>query len=86
MLTLTYQRRALHFHLDTRRPEVIRRQASGAPGRRPSLAEMLRESLRGRALTSDIERDALVDLGLHYLREAELVSAVRDRPAAVEEE
>jgi len=79
------QRKALHFHLDTRRPEVIRRDASGAPGRRPSLADMLRESLRGRMLASDIDRDALVDLGLHYLREAELVGAVRDRPTAVEE-
>lgn len=79
------QRRALHFHLDTRRPEVIRRDASGAPGRRPSLADMLRESLRNRVLTSDIDRDALVDLGLHFLREAEQVSAVRDRPTAVEE-
>ena len=79
------QRRALHFHLDTRRPEVIRRAESGAPGRRPSLADMLRDSLRGRVLTSDIDREALVDLGLHYLREAEHVSAVRDRPTAVEE-
>jgi len=79
------QRRALHFHLDTRRPEVIRRNASGAPGRRPSLADMLRDSLRGRVLTSDIDRDALVELGLHYLREAEQVGAVRDRPTAVEE-
>ena len=79
------QRRALHFHLDTRRPEVIRRDASGAPGRRPSLADMLREGLRSRVLTSDIDRDALVDLGLHFLREAEQVSAVRDRPTAVEQ-
>ena len=79
------QRRALHFHLDTRRPEVIRRDESGAPGRRPSLADMLRDSLRGRVLTSDIDRESLVDLGLHYLREAEQVSAVRDRPTAVEE-
>jgi exonuclease SbcD len=79
------QRRALHFHLDMRRPEVIRRDASGAPGRRPSLADMLRESLRSRVLTSDIDREALVDLGLHFLREAEQVSVVRDRPTAVEE-
>jgi hypothetical protein len=79
------QRRALHFHLDMRRPEVIRREAGGAPGRRPSLADMLRESLRSRVLTSDIDRESLVDLGLHFLREAEQVSAVRDRPTAVEE-
>src|SRR5690606_32296543 len=41
------QRRALHFHLDTRRPEMIRRTVSGgAPGRRPSLGELLRERLQ----------------------------------------
>ena len=65
------QRRALHFHLDTRRPEVIRAERSGAPGRRPSLADTLRESLRGRVLTSDIDRERLIALGLQYLAEAE---------------
>ena len=82
-----WQRRALHFHLDTRKPEMVRaREASGAPGRRPSLADMLRESLRSRLLTSDIDRDALVELGLHYLREAEQAGVVRDAPAAAEEQ
>ena len=42
------QRRALHFHLDTRRPESVRREVSGSPGRRPSLADTLREALRAR--------------------------------------
>jgi DNA repair protein SbcD/Mre11 len=79
------QRRALHFHLDTRRPEVQRTMASGGPGRRPSLADMLRESLRNRVLTSDIERDRLVELGAHYLREAEQAGNVRGATAAVEE-
>jgi hypothetical protein len=72
------QRRALHFHLDTRRPEVLRAYASGSPGRRPSLAEMLRESLRNRVLTSDIDRDRLVELGAHYLRDAEQAGTVRE--------
>jgi hypothetical protein len=80
------QRRALHFLLDTRRPEVIRSYASGAPGRRPSLADMLRESLRSRVLTSDIGRDALVELGLHYLREAEQAGIASNLPAAAAEE
>jgi hypothetical protein len=81
-----FQRRALHFHLDTRRPEVIRRDAGGGPGRRPSLAEMLRDSLRNRVLATDIDRETLVELGLHYLREAEQVGAVRDVRTAVEEQ
>lgn len=74
-----YQRRALHFVLDARRPSVLRTSVSesGAPGRRPSLADTLREALRSRVLTSDIDRDRLVDLGEHYLREAELDMASR---------
>jgi exonuclease SbcD len=80
-----FQKRALHFHLDTRRPEVLRTYASGGPGRRPSLADMLRESLRNRVLTSDIDRDRLVELGAHYLREAEQVAPPRDLSVSVEE-
>ena len=79
------QRRALHFHLDTRRPEMVRPATSGAPGRRASLADTLRESLRSRTLSSDIDRDALVELGLHYLREAESMGAIRDSAAAAED-
>jgi DNA repair protein SbcD/Mre11 len=66
-----FRRSALHFHLDTRRPEVVRREGQGAPGRRQSLSETLRDSLRSRTLTSDLNRDALVELGLHYLQEAD---------------
>jgi exonuclease SbcD len=80
-----FQRSALHFHLDTRRPEVIRNSASGAPGHRPSLAAMLRESLRNRVLTSDIDRDRLVDLGAHYLDEADQDATQRDFVQAVDE-
>ena len=67
-----YRKRALHFHLDARRPEPIRLSAvSGAPGRRPSLAETLRDRLHARPLESDVDREALVALGLRYLRDAE---------------
>ena len=74
-----YQRRALHFVLDARRPTVVRASSaeSGAPGRRPSLADTLREALRSRVLTSDIDRDRLVALGEHYLREADQDLATR---------
>jgi len=61
------------FHLDTRRPEILRTSASGGPGRRPSLADTVREKLRTRVLESDIDREALVALGLHYLKEADAV-------------
>lgn len=76
------QRRALHFHLDMRRPEMVRRQASGSPGRRPSLAETLREALRARTVSAGVEREQLVALGLKYLAEAELTEPAREMPGA----
>src|SRR5205823_232787 len=70
-----YKRRALHFHLDTRRPEIVRpEKGEGGPGRRASLADTVRDKLRSRPLTENIDREALVELGLHYLREADLVA------------
>ena len=78
-----YKRRALHFHLDTRKPEIVRSLSiSGAPGRRPSLAETVRTQLETRLIEGDIDRGALVELGLHYLREAEAVVAAAPAPAA----
>jgi len=70
-----YKRKALQFHLDTRRPEIVRPDAGyGAPGRRASLADTVRDKLRSRVLTENIDREVLVELGLHYLREADLVA------------
>ncbi|MGQ0649480.1 MAG: metallophosphoesterase family protein [Gemmatimonadaceae bacterium] len=66
------RRRALQYHLDTRRPELLRSApVGGNGGRRPSLVELVQERLWSRPLTPDIEREALVELGLRYLREAE---------------
>jgi exonuclease SbcD len=70
------KRRALHFHLDTRRPEIVRLFGQGSPSRRPSLADTVRDKLRSRPIEADIDREALVALGLHYLREAEALAAV----------
>jgi 3',5'-cyclic AMP phosphodiesterase CpdA len=66
-----FKRRALHFHLDTRRPEIVRLSGHGAAGRRPSLADVVREKLMSRVLENDIDRKELVALGLRYLAEAE---------------
>lgn len=66
-----YKRRALHFLLDTRRPEMVRAASSGAPGRRPSLADVVREKLQARPVDPQVDREALVALGLHYLSLAE---------------
>ncbi len=77
-----YKRKALHFHLDTRRPEIVRpEKGQAAPGRRASLADTVRDKLRSRILTENIDREALVELGLHYLREADLVAGPTDEEA-----
>ena len=66
-----YKRRALHFLLDARRPQPVRIDASGAPGRRASLTDTVRLMLEKRDITPGIDRKSLVDLGLHYLNEAD---------------
>jgi hypothetical protein len=70
-----YKRSALNFHLDLRRPEPLRLHGTGAPGRRPSLNEIVREKLMTRSLESDVDRVTLVARALAYLDEAELVAA-----------
>jgi exonuclease SbcD len=76
-----FKRKALHFNLDTRRPEIMRpKVGQAAPGRRASLADTVREKLQTRVLTENIDRAALVELGLYYLREADTVAG-----AAVDE-
>jgi hypothetical protein len=66
-----YRRRALQFLLDPRKPQIVRNVGQGAPGRRPSLADTLREKLSARAIEADIDRERLVNLGLYYLSLAE---------------
>ena len=78
-----YKRKALHFHLDTRRPEIVRpEKGQAAPGRRASLADTVRDKLRSRVLTENINREALVELGLHYLREADAVAGPTEEEEA----
>ena len=77
-----FRRRALHFHLDTRRPEIIRSVGHGSPSRRPSLADFVRDKLRERVVTGDVDREALVHFGLKYLREAEERETGSSSPAA----
>lgn len=66
-----FKRRALHFLLDARRPQPVRIDASGAPGKRASLTDTVRLMLEKRDITPGIDRRSLVDLGLHYLTEAD---------------
>ena len=80
-----YQRRALHFQLDASPPEMIRHrtQVGGAPGRRPTLADIVRDKLHERVLEADIDRSTLVDLGLRYLVDAEAAARGRCRAPMV---
>jgi DNA repair exonuclease SbcCD nuclease subunit len=69
------KRRALSFHLDARRPEVTRRDASGAPARRPSVAEFVRQKLVERPIPPELDRARMVELGIKYLNDADAFPA-----------
>ena len=58
-----YKSEALHLHLDIRRPEVHRIVGVGAPGKRQTLPELVREYLRGRPLPAELDREEFVRLG-----------------------
>ena len=78
-----YKRRALHFQLDTRKPELVRtRTASGAGGARPSLPMLVREKLEQRVLTSDVDRASFVALGMDYLQRVSEPAAIAADPGA----
>jgi DNA repair exonuclease SbcCD nuclease subunit len=70
-----YKRRALSFLLDTRKPEATRRDVAGAPSRRPSVTDVVREQLEARQIPPDLDRGRLVDLGMKYLAEADAFPA-----------
>ena len=76
-----FRRRALHFQLDAHRPETIRRIGGGAPGRRASLDELVRDKLRERIIPPDVDREALVELGIKYLKDAEERESASAMPA-----
>ena len=68
------KRRAMHFQLDTRRPDATR--PSGiASGRRPTLVETVTAYLKRRPLDDELDRSALVALGLEYLQRADDIDA-----------
>lgn len=70
-----YKRRALHFHLDARKPEPLRgAPIDGAAGHRLTLREIVEGYLSRRPLDADLDRAALVALGLQYLADADAES------------
>jgi DNA repair exonuclease SbcCD nuclease subunit len=72
-----YKARALSFQLDVRRPEAHREVGMGAPGRRHTLPETVREFLGRRPLDAELNRETFVRLGVEYVEAA----AAGDEPA-----
>jgi DNA repair exonuclease SbcCD nuclease subunit len=73
-----YKARALHYHLDLRRPESRREVGVGGPaGKGRTLADIVGEYLESRALTPGIDRGQLVALGRRYVAQAERESGDR---------
>ena len=62
-----YKARALNFQLDLRRPEEHRVVGLGAPGRRQTLPETVREFLGRRPLDAELDRPTFVRLGVDYV-------------------
>ncbi|HEX9611510.1 MAG TPA: DNA repair exonuclease [Gemmatimonadales bacterium] len=62
-----YKARALNFQLDVRRPEAHREVGMGAPGRRQTLPETVREFLGRRPLDAELNRETFVRLGVEYV-------------------
>ncbi len=69
-----FKRRAVHFQMDVRREDVTARAGQGAPGRRQSVVDVVRDELTNREIPADLDRDRLVDLGLKYLADAEAMT------------
>ncbi len=58
-----FKAHALHLNLDLRRPEVYRTVGVGAPGRRQTLPELVRDFLERRPLPAEIDRALFVRTG-----------------------
>jgi hypothetical protein len=66
-----YKTRALHFHLDLRRPPPRRETGVGAPGARRTLGEIVEDALTRRPLDAEVDRGRLLALARGYLEQVE---------------
>jgi len=66
-----YKARALHYHLDIRRPPARREVGVGAPGVRRTLADLVDEVLSRRPLDAQLDRGRLLALARSYLERVE---------------
>jgi DNA repair exonuclease SbcCD nuclease subunit len=66
-----YKARALHYHLDIRRPPPRREVGVGAPGARRTLMDIVEDVLSRRPLDAQLDRQRLLALARSYLERAE---------------
>ena len=66
-----YKTEALHYLLDLRRPASQRETGVGSPGRRQTLPELVEEYLGRRLLSSEIDREAFVRVGVDLIQTVE---------------
>lgn len=66
-----YKAEALHYLLDLRRPASQRETGVGSPGRRQTLPELVEEYLGRRLLSSEIDREAFVRVGVDLIQTVE---------------
>ncbi len=66
-----HKTRALHYHLDLRRPQPIREVGIGTEGTRQTLSNLLAGYLSRRPIDAAVDRARLVALGKAYMAEVE---------------
>jgi exonuclease SbcD len=71
--------RALHLQLDFRRPESERSVGVGAPGRRQTLPDLVREYLERRPLPERLSRERFVSLGVDMLADPDDLAPAEPR-------
>jgi exonuclease SbcD len=76
-----YRTQALHLQIEARPPQIVRREGSATPGRRLTLQEELAAFIehRWQPESRKVDREALVELGLRYLSQAEEAEALKGR-------
>lgn len=66
-----FRAEALHLNVDLRRPEVRRAVGIGAPGRRQTLPELVRDFLQNRTLPAELDRESFVRTGVELIDSVE---------------
>jgi hypothetical protein len=66
-----FKSRALHYHLDIRRPQPAREAGVGSPGKRQTLIELVTDYLSRRPLDATVDRERLIALARGYVEQVQ---------------